>query len=100
MRPTDVDSTGGQEEPAHELTTSPGAAWTPPAGSRPLSAQPPEPPAWPPADPLVEDPRGDEAADARGPSPRRAALLGAAAGGLVAALVATGVTVALDEDVS
>jgi S1-C subfamily serine protease len=34
----------------------------------------------------------------RAPSSRRAAVLGAVAGGLVAALVATGVTVALDDD--
>jgi putative serine protease PepD len=36
----------------------------------------------------------------REPSTRRAALLGAVAGGLVAALVATGVSVALDDDAS
>jgi putative serine protease PepD len=100
MRPTDVDPAGGPEEPAHQLPTAVGSAWTPPQGARPLSAQPPEPPAWPPAEPLVEEPPGDGDAAHRGPSPRRAALLGAAAGGLVAALVATGVTVALDDDVS
>ena len=42
----------------------------------------------------------DTGARPRVPSSRRAAVLGAVAGGLVAALVATGVTVALDDDSS
>jgi putative serine protease PepD len=65
---------------------------------------PPAPPAWTlPGDAAAPDappaPSGPEPV-ARATSPRRAALLGAVAGGLVAALVATGVTVALDDDAS
>ena len=59
------------------------------------------PAAWPsvepPAGPPLPPPPADEPA-ASGTSPRRAGLLGAVAGGLVAAIVATGVAVALDDD--
>ncbi|MEQ1786589.1 MAG: trypsin-like peptidase domain-containing protein [Acidimicrobiales bacterium] len=70
---------------------------------RPLRSRPPEPPAWagiaapPEAAPPAVAP---VAPVTSGPSARRAAVLGAVAGGLVAALVATGVTVALDDDAS
>ena len=56
--------------------------WTSPGGEGALPPLPPPPDG--PARP--------------GPSARRAAVLGAVAGGLVAALVATGVTVALDDN--
>ena len=61
-------------------------------GERPIRTQPPAPPAWGPPAAAPPTPAG--------PSPRRAAVMGALAGGLVAALVATGVTVALDDDAS
>ncbi len=98
MGPTDVEPTEGHEPPTQELPRAAGT-WAPPGGARPLAARPPEPAGWPappppPAPPVDLKPAGG------GPSPRRAALHGAAAGGLVAALVATGVTVALDDDTS
>ncbi len=97
MGTTDVEPADGQDQPTEEL---PADAWAPPAGAptRPLSARPPGPPAWPIADPPVGEPPADRPQRAREPSPRRSALLGAVAGGLVAAVVATGVTVALDDD--
>jgi S1-C subfamily serine protease len=83
--------------------------WSPPADAgaeRPLTAQPPDPSAWPalPAPPSLSpgsDIPAEPPLEEKGPSgtsPRRAAFLGAVAGALVAALVATGVTVALDDD--
>ena len=98
MRPTDIEPDGGDEPPTDELPTTPSAAWTPPSGTRPLSARPPEPPAWPSVEPTIPDPPAPPAVDRRPPSPRRAAVFGALAGGLVAAVVATGVTVAIDDD--
>ena len=59
------------------------------------------PAAWPSVEPSAGPPLPPSLADepaARGTSPRRAGLLGALAGGLVAAIVATGLTVALDDD--
>ncbi len=97
MGTTDVEPADGQDQPTEEL---PADAWAPPAGAptRPLSARPPAPPAWPIADPPIGEPPADRPQGAREPSPRRSALLGAVAGGLVAAVVATGVTVALDDE--
>ena len=82
--------------------TEPIATWAPPAGQTtepPPAARPPAPPAWPSPEPPLPAPPAP-VVGAKGASPRRAALLGAVAGGLVAAIVATGVTVALDEDAS
>ena len=111
MAPTDVEPTEGGSPDQHDATEEL-PTWAPPAdrtAERPLAARPPEPPAWP-ADPTLAEPTGQPtlppppsppAADDRAPagtSPRRAALLGALAGGIVAALVASGVTMALDDD--
>ena len=111
MGTTDVDPNGG-ETPEQDDLTEPLPTWTPPVdptAQRPLAARPPVPPAWPTA-PLPYAPADDSESAAAPPadapastaptgtSPRRAALLGAVAGALVAALVATGVTVALDDE--
>jgi S1-C subfamily serine protease len=99
MGTTDLEPTEGHDEP-----TEPLPVWAPPAdrtAERPLTARPPVPAAWPSVEssggPPLAPPPVDEPAPS-GMRPRRAALLGAVAGGLVAALVATGVTVALDDD--
>jgi S1-C subfamily serine protease len=99
MEPTDGDPSGDHDEPTEPQPTTPTSPWTPPSGAaRPLSARPPEPPAWPvPAPPAAALP-DHERTVAREPSPRRAAVVGALAGALAAAIVATGVTVALDDD--
>ncbi len=108
MGTTDVDPAGGDPSDQDDLT-EPLPTWAPPADpteEQPVASSPPEPPAWPPP-PLPYAPADDGAGADQPPgdaptrattSPRRAALLGAIAGGLVAALVATGVTVALDDD--
>jgi S1-C subfamily serine protease len=87
--------------------------WTPPPPADPpvdpIATAPTAPTEAAPADPLWSPSDTSPAAPAvaeseplapRGPSSRRAALLGALAGGVVAALVATGVSVALDDDPS
>jgi putative serine protease PepD len=91
---TDIDPSDVDVEPTEELDL--------------LSAEAPAEPETDPAgiagiDPFVPfdtttPPTPADAPAARATSPRRAALLGALAGGVVAALVATGVTVALDDD--
>ncbi len=111
-----------------EAADAPAASWPPPgappspppAGSTgnavPLAESSPptptfEPPVWsdgdtpPPTEPSVVAPVSDPTAITATPAPtaaglsaRRAAVLGAVAGGVVAALVATGVSVALDDD--
>jgi putative serine protease PepD len=110
MGTIDLEPTEGGDEP-----TEPQPAWTLPAdrtAERPLLPRAPVPPPWPyapsdaddatPGAPLPPPPAprlGHEAeAASHRTSPRRAGLLGAIAGGLVAAVVATGVTVALDDD--
>jgi len=89
-----------------EEPTAPRPTWSAPddrTDDRPIPSLPPASPAWSipgdAADPPLPPPRGEVVA-APGPSARRTALLGAVAGGLVSALVATGVTVALDDDAS
>jgi putative serine protease PepD len=98
MRPTDVEPTGSDPTPTEEQPTTESPR-TPPSGTRPLSARPPEPPAWPPPTPPAP-PEPTATPERSSPSPRRAALLGAVAGGLAAAVVATGITVAVDDDTS
>jgi S1-C subfamily serine protease len=73
--------------------SEPGTDATAPMPTTPLSELPPAPSSWPaPPEPPAE------ATPPKAPSTRRAALMGALAGAVVAALVATGVTVALDDD--
>jgi len=81
--------------PAGDDPTDPWPTWSAP-DERPLAAQAPVPAGWDTGPPIP--PVSDR--DERGPSARRSALVGAVAGGLVSALVATGVTVALDDDAS
>jgi S1-C subfamily serine protease len=72
-----------------------------PSTGSPPSFGPPGPAAWTEPDatpPELPSQAGPPTPPSRGTSTRRAALLGAVAGGLVAALVATGVSVALDDD--
>jgi len=102
MGTTDLEPADDQNQPTGP--TEPTAPWAPPAdptAERPLAAGPPEPPTGPPASsspPLPPPPAPPAPPTSSGTSPRKAALLGALAGGLVAALVATGITVALDDD--
>jgi S1-C subfamily serine protease len=76
-----------------------GASGPAPVAGPPLDDLPPVPPAWSlPGDVPPVPPSAPTPAPPSGQSPRRAAILGAVAGGLVAALVASGITVALDDD--
>jgi S1-C subfamily serine protease len=104
MGTIDLEPTDGGDEP-----TEPLPAWAPPVdrtAERPLAARPPVPPPWPYAPPSAgapgpEGPPARPAAEdgqASRTSAHRAGIVGAIAGGLVAALVATGVTTALDDD--
>ncbi len=77
--------------------TAPWPSWSAPeerTEDRPLRSQPSAPSAWPPVPPAPASP----SAGGRGPSARRAALVGGVAGALVSAVVATGISVALDDD--
>ena len=80
--------------PGGHEPTAPWPTWSAPE-ERPVSAQAPVPPAW---DAPREPPTPAPVPARPAPSTRRVALLGAVAGGLVSALVATGVTVAMDDD--
>ena len=98
VEPADPATAGAADVP-----TEPGHTWPAPearADDSTLPPAPPAPPAWtqPGETPTPADTTPPPTAGRQETSPRRAALLGAVAGGLVAALVATGVTVALDED--
>jgi S1-C subfamily serine protease len=104
MGPTEP---GQDTAPADAVTgeepTVPSASWPPPedrTDERPIRSQPPVPPAWSLPGAAGPPPPAPGGAAKPAPSARRAAVLGAVAGGLVAALVATGVTVALDDDAS
>ncbi len=82
--------------------TVPTPSWSPPSDrteERPISARPPMPPPWsaPGALPPPLPPPSTGAAPRPAPSTRRAVLLGGVAGALMSAIVATGVTVALDD---
>jgi putative serine protease PepD len=106
--PTDELAALTDDDPTAQLPTTPLPITPPPpapgGGVQPDPVDPADPAAIAGMGPFVlPDPPGPDlpAADpapASAPSPKRAALLGAIAGGLVAALVATGITVALDDD--
>ena len=87
-------------------TTEPGSdptvgwpSWATPDATDAAPIAAPTPPAWPSAPPPPPPVAGSAPATG-GPSPRRSALLGGIAGALVAAVVATGITLALDDDPS
>ncbi|MEO6318703.1 MAG: trypsin-like peptidase domain-containing protein [Acidimicrobiales bacterium] len=103
MDPMGPDRTDPDRDPGHE-PTQPLPSWSPP-GDRtedaPFPARPPVPSAWSGSDAPPLPPRvTDGPARRTGPSARRAALLGGVAGALMAAVVSTGITVALDDDTS
>jgi len=96
------------DRPAADLDepTRPIPSWPPP-GDRtaegPLATRAPAPSAWsvpgaPPPPPPPPPPVSGRGPTNAGPSGRRAAVLGGVAGALMAAVVATGITVALDDD--
>jgi S1-C subfamily serine protease len=90
-------------EPTEQPPIDPEGATAPvtPAASSPSSLSSPPPPVLRPERPPAVADTGEDGpppAAPAGTSPRRAALLGAIAGAVVAALVATGVSVALDDD--
>lgn len=94
MEPIGPDET----DPGHE-PTQPLPSWSPPGdrtAERPVPARPPVPSAW--SVPEGPPPPAPDGPARPGPSARRAALLGGVAGALMAAVVSTGITVALDDD--
>ena len=92
-RPASPSDPSSYSEPP-TLTDAP---WVPPVVDEPtVPTQVPSPAAWATPEPLPVAP--GPVTTSPGPSTRRAALIGALAGGVVAALVATGITVALDDD--
>jgi putative serine protease PepD len=93
----------GTPEPGSD--TQPTTEWTgwstpdaPAVDDAPTVA--PAPPAWPSLPPTPPPVAGSAPATGGPPSAKRAALLGGLAGAVVAALVATGIGIALDDDPS
>jgi putative serine protease PepD len=86
----------GTPEPGTEPTLG-WPSWSAPDASEVAPAAPPSPPEWPSAPPAPPPVAGSAPATG-GPSARRSALLGGLAGAVVATLVATGISVAFDDD--